>query len=356
MKKILFVTNHLQYSDGVARALVGFANVLAQSGYEVTVMPVFIYDSAFAKEFCPDVKIKKMFGGYFKGLSKIVGILPQKALYGHYVKDEYDIEVAFQYGIPTKMIAASKNKNALKLAWMHGYGEDHLIDHEKFDKIVSCSKSNAEEYKEVFKFPERVTHLYNLIDDKEITEKSQAQINIEKNGKFTFCSVGRLSPEKGFLRLIKCHEKLIEEGLDNNLWIIGGGSEAQVLQNYVAEHDLGGGVVLTGQDNNPYKYIKQSDVFVCSSYREGFSTVCTEAAILGKAIITTEVGGAKELVADNHIGIMTANTDEALYEGMKSVLLDPRQLSAYVDNIGKIPDLRFEDRKKEVLEFFGALG
>ena len=77
---------------------------------------------------------------------------------------------------------------------------------------------------------------------------------------------------------------------------------------------------------------------------------------MGKAIITTEVGGAKELVADNHIGIMTANTDEALYEGMKSVLLDPRQLSVYVDNIGKIPDLRFEDRKKEVLEFFGALG
>lgn len=354
-KKILFLTNHIQYSDGVVKSLTELVNALDKEKYDITIMPVFRCDKNYLKNFDPAIKIKKMFGFYFRGLSKIIALLPQRALYQHFVKEKYDLEVAFQFGEPTKILAASTNSNAKHLAWIHGYGNQHLKDHESFDKIVCCSKSSVEKYVKVFKYPEKITYLYNLVNEEVITEKAAEEISVEKKYDFTFCTVGRLSPEKGFLRLLKCHKKLMDEGLKHNLWIVGGGSEYNILKRYVDENSLGDSVVLFGKDNNPYKYMSKCDAFVCSSYSEGFSTVCVEAAMLGKPIVTTEVGGAKEFVAENDIGIMTENSDLALYEGMKEFLSSPEKLKSYSNNISKISDLKYRDRKKSAENLFDNL-
>lgn len=41
MKKILFMTNHLQYSNGVATVLKGYANELVRRGFEVDIVCLF---------------------------------------------------------------------------------------------------------------------------------------------------------------------------------------------------------------------------------------------------------------------------------------------------------------------------
>lgn len=43
-KSIVFVTNHLQYSDGVAKSLLGICNNLDFNKYEITVIGLFKYD------------------------------------------------------------------------------------------------------------------------------------------------------------------------------------------------------------------------------------------------------------------------------------------------------------------------
>lgn len=354
-KKILFMTNHIQYSDGVVKALTELVNALDKEKYDITIMPVFRCDEDYLKNIDPAVKIKKAFGFYFRGLSKIVGLLPQKLLYKRFIKDKYDLEVAFQFGEPTKILASSTNKKAKHIAWIHGYGEEHLKDHESFDKIVCCSKSSVEKYEKVFRYPDRITYLYNLVNEETILKKATEEINVEKKYDFTFCTVGRLSPEKGFLRLLKCHKRLMDEGLKHNLWIVGGGAEYDALNNYVTENSLGESVKLFGKDSNPYKYMSRCDAFVCSSYNEGFSTVCVEAAMLGKPIVTTEVGGAKEFVDENGIGIMTENSDDALYEGMKEFLSHPEKSEEYSKNISKISDLKYKDRKEAAESLFDSL-
>ena len=351
-KKILFMTNHIQYSDGVVKSLTELVNALDKDKYDITIMPVFRCDEDYLKNFDPAVRIKKMFGFYFRGFSKIVSLLPQKMLYKHFIKEQYDLEIAFQFGEPTKILANSTNKKAKHIAWIHGYGIGHLKDHESFDKIVCCSKSSVEKYKRVFKYPERIAYLYNLVNEETILKKATEEINVEKKYDFTFCTVGRLSPEKGFLRLLKCHKRLMDKGLKHNLWIVGGGAEYDTLDNYVTENSLGESVKLFGKDNNPYKYMSRCDAFVCSSYSEGFSTVCVEAAMLGKPVVTTEVGGAKEFVEENGIGIMTKNTDEALYLGMKEFLTCPDKLKEYSNNILNIVDLKYKDRKEAVEQLF----
>lgn len=351
-KKILFMTNHIQYSDGVVKSLTELVNALDKDKYDITIMPVFRCDEDYLKNFDPAVKIKKMFGFYFRGFSKIVSLLPQKMLYKCFIKEQYDLEIAFQFGEPTKILANSTNKKAKHIAWIHGYGEEHAKDHESFDKIICCSKSSVEKYVKVFRYPERITHLYNLVNEEVILKKSSEEIHVAKKYDFTFCTVGRLSAEKGFLRLLKCHKRLMDEGLKHNLWIIGGGAEYDALKGYVDENALQDSVILFGKDNNPYKYMSKSDAFVCSSYSEGFSTVCVEAAMLGKPVVTTEVGGAKEFVEENGIGIMTKNTDEALYLGMKEFLTCPDKLKEYSNNILNIVDLKYKDRKEAVEQLF----
>ena len=352
-KKLLFVTNHFVYSDGVAKVLLSLLNALDKEKYDITLTVFYSFDKKFAARLDNAVKVKKVFGFYFRGLSRIVRKLPSALWYKLIVKENYDAEIGFQGGIPISLIGKSRNKNAMHIAWMHGYNNEQTEAFEKCDKIAICAKSTAEKFKESFRYPERVFCVYNLVNDFEIQEMAKEKPRIEKKYPFTFCSVGRLSPEKGFLRLLKCHKRLMDEGMYHNLWIVGDGSTGGELRSYVKENKLNESVILTGFDENPYKYMAHCDCFVCSSYTEGYSTVCTESAILGTPIISTLVNGAKELIEDNDCGIVVENDDEALYLGMKKMLLNKELLFECKKNLEnpKTP-LFYRDRLKAAEEFF----
>ena len=76
--------------------------------------------------------------------------------------------------------------------------------------------------------------------------------------------------------------------------------------------------------------MKKCDIFVCSSFSEGFSTAATEALILGKPVVTTLVSGMKEMLGENNEwGIVTKNDEDGLYEGIRRLLDDPALLARY---------------------------
>ncbi len=351
-KSILFVTNHLEYSNGVASVLVDLVNALDKDKYDVTILAIFRCDKEYIQRIDKAVKVKSIFNGYFRGQSKLLMLLPKKALYKSWVKENYDVEIAFQYGLPTELIAKSCNKNAKQIAWIHTYGEEHLKIHKFYDLIVSCSKSGMEKYKSIFSQPQKVTYLYNLVKDDIIQKKALEELNVEKKYDFTFCAVGRLSPEKGFDRLLRCHKRLIEEGYLHNLWIVGGGSEYDRLNAYIQANNLGDSARLFGAQKNPFNYMANCDMFLCSSRAEGFATVCVEAGIIGKSILSTDVSGAKEFVYDNKIGLMVQNDEDSLYQGMKEILQNKDMIKLYEANLSKVPDMHYADRLRAVEEFF----
>ena len=85
-----------------------------------------------------------------------------------------------------------------------------------------------------------------------------------------------------------------------------------------------------GYQTNPYKYVSKCDLFVCASHAEGFSTAATEALIVGTPVCTVEVSGMKEMLGENNEwGVVTENSEEALYQGIKSLLDDPALLANY---------------------------
>lgn len=87
---------------------------------------------------------------------------------------------------------------------------------------------------------------------------------------------------------------------------------------------------MVGYRTNPYKYVKNCDLYVCSSHSEGFSTSVTESLIVGTPVVATLCSGMTELLGENNeYGIVTENDEDALYKGIKKILTTPDLLDAY---------------------------
>ena len=176
-----------------------------------------------------------------------------------------------------------------------------------------------------------------------------------KKQKFTVATVGRLSAPKHFVRALSMHKRLLDEGIDHELWIIGEGEERPKLEAYIRENHLKTSAKLLGFRENPYNLMHAADLLVCSSIFEGFSTFVTEGLILGKPIVTTDVSGMREILGDSEYGLITANDDEAFYEGVKRMLTEPGLLSHYAEQAklrGK--DFKCERLAGETEAFFEA--
>ncbi|MGG3478574.1 glycosyltransferase [Peribacillus frigoritolerans] len=169
--------------------------------------------------------------------------------------------------------------------------------------------------------------IYNPIDDENIVEKAIKDEKIYK--KFTVCSVGRLGHEKGFDRLIKAHARLISDGIFHNLIIIGDGVEKNSLIKLCQELGVEKTVQLLGFKKNPYKYIKNANLFVCSSRAEGYSLALAEAMILGLPVLSTSCGGTKEILDAGKYGFLVRNSADDIYKGIKTLLLNEQKLEHF---------------------------
>lgn len=367
-KKVLFLIHTLQVG-GAEKVLVNLVNKMDKNKYDITVMTV-INTGAFIKELDKDINYKTIFsinflnsnnkdssGNLLNKTSKIKTILANlykfmwrhincEKIYKKYIKEDYDIEIAFLEGISAKIIASSTNKESKKIAWIHvdlinerktekffKKNEEKLV-YEKFEKIVAVSKHVKEQFIKKYNYDvNKVIVKYNPIDEKYISLCSNEKLlDIEKT-RFTLCTVGRLSVQKGYDRLLKAVRRLNEAKLVFDLWIIGVGAEEDKLKQYIKENNLDN-VKLLGYKKNPYNYMKNADMFVCSSRAEGFSTVVSEAIILGIPVITTDCSGMKELLGENQeYGIICKNEEDALFNGLFDILSNKEKYIYYKNKI-----------------------
>ena len=278
----------------------------------------------------------------------IYNILPTKLTYTLFVPKGNDIEVAIIEGFCTKLLSHSTNKKAKKIAWVH-------IDLEKFPWIKNIYKNFEQEKKSYLKYDQiigvsntvvssvkkryhlnNVITLYNPIENFDIIQKANASIALPpKNHSIRMVTVGRFVSQKAYDRLLRVINRLYENGYSIELWILGDGEQRPILEEYIHTHSLNEIVTLWGFQKNPYPYLKHSDIFVCSSVSEGYSTAVTEALILELPVITTACSGMDELLLNGKCGLITENSENGLYEGIKHVLDNTSLLTSYKQNILK---------------------
>ena len=258
--------------------------------------------------------------------------------YRLFVPGRYDTEVAFIEGYATRIIGGSTNPRSRKLAWLHtdlannpwtkiAFRDDkeERQSYAKFDNVFVVSTDSAHSLKALYPELNNIGVKYNPIDDKEIRAKADESVsdNVPQIG-MRLVSAGRLVEQKAFDRLIRVVAKLITEGHDIYLDIIGEGPERLKLEKTITENNLGDRVRLLGWKTNPYPYFRNADAFVCSSKVEGYSMVIAEALILGLPVITTDCGGVTDPVDNGKYGMIVPNNETALYDGLQRFLSDPQ--------------------------------
>lgn len=336
MIKILFFIDKFAYNGsigGAEKVLITLVNHMDPSKFDITVQTLF--PDEFASQLNANIEYKYCYPKKTPLTYKIFRMEAQLGwVYALHIKDDYDMEVAYLEAETTKVMSASTNKKAKKIAWVHCDFDVEIMNKEafvrkvsgqyqRFDKIVCVSDECKDSFVSMFGNDPEVVVVHNVVDDQEIMTKAEQPLPNEfKKRKLTLCMVGSFVPSRNYLRLFKAANRLHEENYDFDLWILGDGEQRSELEQFIREHNMSSYVFLFGFQKNPYPFIKNADILVYSSNGEGFSTFLTEGVILEKTIITTNCAGMHELLDHYNNGFITENDDEAFYQGVKRLLDD----------------------------------
>lgn len=342
MIKVLFFIPNLAHG-GAERVLTNLVNHMDYNQFDVTVQTMFdvgIYQEKLNKE----VKYIGGFPWYFRGNIMAYKMFSPEFLFKHYIKGKYDIIVSYLEGTSARVIGGA-DCGQKSVCWIHiQLDEQKYAAHafrntdemnrvyQSFDRIICVSDAVCQSFKKTIKVNVPTQVLYNTVEADVIRTMAEEAIDdiTFDDKEINIISVAKLMKSKGYDRLVRVLKRLRENGIPAHVYIVGKGEERSNLEKLLKDNHVSEYWTFVGFKENPYKYVKNADLYVCSSRIEGFSTAVTEALIVGTPVVSTNCSGAYELLgAQNEYGIVTDNDENSLYEGIKQMVSTPEMLADY---------------------------
>jgi len=357
-KKILIRIGSLRHG-GAEKVLVEFLKNLPKDKYEIDLL-LNLYSGKYLKDVPDWINILYLNKGEMITTNRLQDI-PIKIyrnvfqlaiktfpflLYTFILKNKkYDIEFAAIHGIFEEILKSPLSSK--KLLWVHndifsvkGFSNAKIKQFFSYDKVMVISDkilSGMMKLAENEEDKNKLIRIYNPINENEIIENSKQKITFPFDNSYpTFVSVGTVFPQKGFDRLLKVHRKILDEGIFHNILIVGNGYDFENVFNLLKELKLENTAKMIGFTPNPYPYFKESDFYILSSRYEGFPTVLTEAIILQKPIIATDVSGVRDLLNDGEYGLVVENSEDGIYFGMKEFLSNKNTVNHFKNQISSV--------------------
>lgn len=221
-------------------------------------------------------------------------------------------------------------KNAKTVKYIHGdagtneaYRKEAVEKRDvlsRYDRIVCVSEAAWRSFREISGLTDGVELHYNPLNSDNV--RRLAENTVELPGDVpVICAVGRLSEEKGFERLIVIHRRLLDQGINHKLVIVGDGPDRDYLRRIVRATGTENSVILTGYQANPYPYMKQCKFLVSASFTEGLPVIAMEALCLGVPMVAP-VPSVGEAFGEEVCGLITENDNDSLEAGIKRMLTD----------------------------------
>ena len=150
---------------------------------------------------------------------------------------------------------------------------------------------------------EKVRTIYNGIDLESLKKSAGEKIPFQKNCPWIITAC-RLTSQKDFVTLLKAF-RIIRDAAPVKLFILGEGELKDDIRRLSCELKVNDDVIITGFQQNPFPYISMADVFVLSSFYEGFGNVIVEAMALGVPVVATDCpSGPKEIIKNGENGFL----------------------------------------------------
>ena len=144
---------------------------------------------------------------------------------------------------------------------------------------------------------------------------------------FEVICVGRLTPAKGQHVLLDALRRLLDDGRDVRLRLVGDGVDRASLEAHAAALDLGDHVVFEGAVNQDHirALYRQASAFCIPSFAEGIPVVLMEAMAMEIPCVTTRITGIPELITDGVDGLLVpASNVDALADALARLIDDPQ--------------------------------
>ncbi len=373
MKRVFIATNKF-VCGGVETCLLRILNNIDYSKFDVT-LGLCSAGGAMENEIPANVKVRYLLPFDPMKLPRVLSnifhyfllFMPSVLSNILFIKEKYDVVIAYS----GNMLYYLKGFREKKICWIHDDWfpfkmQKHLFGRirkkltisyfNKFDRIV-CVSNNLKEM--LWEWSDHIlsniVFLPNPIDPTSIIKQSEQtpEYQFDKNILY-FVSVGRLHPIKGYDRLICALPDLRSKYNDFKVLILGAGEQEDELCQMIESNDLTDCVELLGYTNNPHKYVKACDVFICSSRMEGYSTSVSEAMILGRAIISTDCGGSDQILDNGAYGILTENSEQGVHDGLEQILSN-RDLILKYQNLSDIRSKEIFVLDKMIAQFEALL-
>lgn len=141
-------------------------------------------------------------------------------------------------------------------------------------------------------------------------------------------SVCRFNDVKDPLNLVRAFciaaPRARDQGISLRLQMIGDGPLRANAEQYLQEHGLDQDASLPGSRDDVADVLREFDVFVLASRREGISNTILEAMASGLPVIATATGGNNELVLPEVNGdLVPCQQPDALADAILELALDP---------------------------------
>ena len=174
----------------------------------------------------------------------------------------------------------------------------------KADNIIAISEGVKQSLVKNFNLDSsKIQTIYNPSADEKILSLAKEDIDRDLiSNRPLIVSIGRLTKQKNHITLLKAFNK-IHSNIDCNLYIIGEGSERRNLEKFIKNNNIDNKVKLLGYQNNPWKFLSKSNLFVLPSIWEGFGNVIVESMLIGIPVISSDCpSGPREILNNGKSG------------------------------------------------------
>lgn len=198
-------------------------------------------------------------------------------------------------------------------------------------KFVSLTQEMQEDYIQYGIDPKKMIVINNMVDLNYIENKENEKLDtsFKKNKKKIIITSARFVPEKRYDVLLNAFYELRKIRNDVSLIILGNGPLFDTIKDSVPE-EYKNDIIFYGFQNNPYYFMRQSDLFVLTSDFEGFPNVIIEAFSCGLPVIATDAKtGPKEIIKEGKNGYIVPRGDFQMLAKKIDDLLSSGELEKY---------------------------
>lgn len=173
--------------------------------------------------------------------------------------------------------------------------------------------------------------------------------------------IGRLAPIKNHAFFLSVVEGLLISGVNNiKVFIVGDGSEREVIERRVIDINAkyGQKVFLTSWIYDISAFNKGMDIICLTSNNEGTPVSLIEAQASGIPVMSTDVGGVRDIVVDGESGFITKLGDFETYVEKLRLLVENENVRVKFANVGRAfvrSRFNYERLAKDMSDYYREL-